>query len=307
MRSLTALAVLLTVLLTPLAASAFPSPTLAPPLPVLSYDRAEAVYLKLDTAWDRTPDAAKTPVFTDPAGANIWVNEILPYFVSEGITTLDDLKPPSSVTFRFYPDPDYAFHVLGTTGLCSTDVELNQRLITPGDGWMAEDLQLVVLTHELAHVQGVCASGTALNDEQSAQLISWEVDAAMANSGCAQCRASLLADLRGRALGMVEEAARAEGREADLAVLEATTLSPAEQAARARSERQWATGDQDELQRILTNYYTIPMAAWVTALDAHQTHIDGVQLPINPFQQYLPPQQAKPLVIDDLASFWSNL
>lgn len=308
MRRLPSLLILLAALWPAVAlGGVFTTPAVTPPLPTLTYDQAAAVFQKLDAAWDATPATDKRPLITDRASAQRWAAIILPYFVTEGIVDPEKLVAPTSIQFHYYTDPDYAFHVLGTTGLCSTDVDLNARMVTPGDPWASEDIQLVVLTHELAHVQGVCYGGTAVNDEQSAQLISWEIDAAMANGGCGQCRANLLADLRGRQLGVVEATAKAEGRETDLARLEAATLSPAEQAQRARSDRQWALGDQDELAAILHDYYTVPMAAWVCALAAGQDHIDGVQLPVNVLQEYLPPGVAKPLLIDDLAYFWENL
>jgi hypothetical protein len=57
----------------------------------------------------------------------------------------------------------------------------------------------------------------------------------------------------------------------------------------------------------LHDYYTIPISAWVLATDRGAETIDGVQLPVNVLQEYMPPGMAKPLRIDDLAYFWENL
>ena len=285
---------------------AFTTPHVTPPVPVIGYDEAAAVLQKLDAAWDAIPASDRAPAITDWQSAQDWQAEILPYFVSEGIVDPAKLVVPTSISFTFYQDPDYAQHVLGTTGLCGTDIELNKRIITPGDAWYADDLQLVVLAHEMSHVQGVCYGETTINDESSAQLISWEVMAAMANSGCVPCRVSLLSDLRDRTLGVAMADARLEGRQADFARLEAATLTPAERAAQDRSARQWVGRDAD-LADLLHDYYTIPISAWVLATDRGADTIDGVQLPVNVLQEYMPPGMTNPLRIDDLAYFWENL
>ena len=283
----------------PVQALAFPKPIAAPGLPVISYAQALAVSQKLTAMWDSIPAKDKQPVIADVASATTWMNEILPYFESEGVSPNPIM--PSKIEFQYWPqDSDYAEHTLGTTGICGDIVTLNQRLITPGDPWMQSDESLLVLAHELTHIQGVCWGTAPYNDEQSAQIISWEILAAMSNAGFVPAKVSLIADLRNRAFGMTGQLAAQTGHKADWLRQRAQLCRGTECASEARSDRLWAS-KPDELATLLANYYTIPMSAWLIAID-HGDTIHGVMLPINDGIS----TQAGDFSVAELHAFWQQ-
>lgn len=292
------LMVIISFLLLPARAWAFPKAPTLTGNPVIGYRQSLEVLTKLTRMWDAIPAAEKQPVITDVASATVWENEILPYFESEGVSP--NPIAPDKIEFDFWPtDSDLAEHTLGTTGICGTDVQLNKRLITPGDPWMASDETLLVLAHELTHVQGVCWGNAPYNDEQSAQIISWEILAAMSNAGFIPAKVSLIADLRNRAFGMTEALAKADGQMANWHVERAKLCEGVECAQEARSDRLWA-GKPTELATLLANYYTVPMSAWLLAIQGNDV-IDGVMLPINDGIS----THAGAFSVAELAAFWA--
>ena len=285
MKRLLLVVALLSLVLTTAPALAFPQIEVHPAVPVLSYDQAVTFFRRLDQEWRAIPAQDKVPVIRTQADAERWVNELAPYFIQEGVVSapgeedaIPDIVIPTGVTFKWYPDdPDWALHVLANTGLCGTGIEFNARVLTPGDPWMDNNLAIVVLAHEMAHVQGVCGGDTPINDESSAQIISWEVTAAISNAGCQPCLAGLLGELRHRALGAVEQAAITEHRLPEFLDI-VNSLDPVERAQEVRSFTVWAN-QPDELRDLLTQYYSVPIAAIAIADARHDPVLSGMMMP----------------------------
>jgi hypothetical protein len=164
---------------------------------------------------------------------------------------------------------------------------------------------VLTLTHELAHVQQntLCDRAPTALVETSAQLMAFEVDAAMALGGNRWTGLALLREVRDMAVGMLRlDAERGlPGAQATLATVTDAMYTPAEQARASQRERYWArnpVGRQESLVSYLVDPYRKLAAAFrgdliVTGLATPTTH-----------QR---PWEGKPtngtLLVDDLAAF----
>ena len=273
---LAVLSILVSLLVLPAQANAFPS--------VSSFGFAETVALveRFDAAYDAIPEGRKVGISTQ-AEVNQWVNEVVPFFEYEGMSDADDLVYPP-IEFTYYDNGLYHNHVLGTTSCLSQDVTLNGRMANPASSWYGRLDSISTLIHELAHAQGICWGSVNFDQEMSAQLVTLEILASLTNKGSEVAFVVLVGELRDISLSAAKYAAAAEGRDADYAALLDEVLSPFERAAYAKSDRYWQD-DPERLTEILYRYNFMPLQAVLAAIQADQS-IEGVELPINYFCDY---------------------
>jgi hypothetical protein len=255
---------------------------------------------KVAVETDAIIDRMSTPALN--INLRLWTNEILPWFSEEGI--VDSELPPARVRYVNFHGQD-AIHVLGTTDCKRGVVSINARYANPVSS-MYRSIDLVLtLTHELAHVQQerVCNSAPVDNVEASAQLMAFEVDAAMALDGNAWAARSLLVELRTVAYGVLQyDALRGvPGAQAELVTVRAQIYSPPEQAALAQLVHSWAD-DPVGREQALLRYDVEPYERLVRALETNLLVAD-LALPIKSWQAGERTPTNGTLSIDDLALF----
>jgi hypothetical protein len=171
--------------------------TVASPAAAIELRDPAQVAREADAIIDR---ATVAPLVTD---LQSWTNEILPWFAEERIVTRE--RAPTRVTYGDFSGKG-ANHVLGSTDCERAQVSINRRYVNSVSS-MYRSLDLVwTLTHELAHVQqnSLCRSAPQADVETSAQLMAFEVDAALALNGNRWAGLALLRELRRAAVGMLQ-------------------------------------------------------------------------------------------------------
>lgn len=256
-----------------------------------------------------------------------WTQEIVPFYGYEGIDNPDDdansflgIQYPSKISFGYYQNGEEHIHVLGTTNCLDNEVVINARYANPDSPLYNRPDALLTLTHELAHVQGICfGQPPQLDAEVSAQLSALEVLAAMVDKGNTLAFIPLVNELRDMSMASAWAFAMKEGRLDDYNALKAEITSSAfDLASYNKSERYWE-GDPDQLQHILTSYNVVPLEEIVRVMGMHTCYyekpeyparhvikadkpcIQGVALPID--QGVL----KVPLFVDDLQYVWFHL
>lgn len=314
--------VLLFFVLSSSGAQAFEKP-LKPLQREVTFEEVAQFVLQLDAMYDALP-ADAFPVIDDIGDARVWEQEIVPFFAYEGVVmkTREDATPqyrfPRIVSAPFNENEIDFEHLLGTTDCLSGEITLNERVFRSISAWYNRPDLLVVITHELAHAQGVCFGPSyKYNSEVSAQLVTLEVLAAMTNRGNPYTLGPMLDELRYMALASSEYLAMKNDDMASYEHLLDQVATKQERAKIDKSLRFWAN-DPEHLQYILENYNYVPVREIMIALKnqsctytdisvtekaelvhtittLHQPCISGLWLPANWGIFH------KPLVIDDLA------
>lgn len=146
----------------------------------ISFEEAAQLVKRLDKVCD-TFDYV--PEITPEAIAG-WTEEILSFFYSEGIVS--DVKRPTSVELR-------SFLETGQMGWsdCQTGVWLNERMADSFSLLYRSPMFLPRLIHELFHLQQGIFCEIIEPDlvEGITQIVTWQILAAIANSGRAENRA----------------------------------------------------------------------------------------------------------------------
>ena len=297
-----------------------------PPYASLTYDGAAELARRFDAILATLPDDAFA-VITTPADLEAWIAEVVPFFGYEGITGPDydaaGYRYPTRAVFASFDDRGSRGqnHILGMANCVSGELWLNGRFANPASSWYESRATLGVLVHELAHVQGICWGG---NSEQSAQMVTLEVLAAMSVKGNRAAFASLIDELQGMTLSAAYGLAIAEGRVADYQTLaDALGDDAFAEAAVAKTTRYWAA-DPEELGRILRLYNVEPAQSLVSAIyqgdcafrsPAWDSEANEVAYPLVEFEApcvlgvQLPINQgvfAVPLGIDDSSHIWDH-
>lgn len=289
-----------------------------------SYEQLIPWVTLFDSWYDQIPES-DYPQITSIEDVNNWMNDLVPLFGYEGITSVnlsnghENYVYPLSITAEYYDSSQDHIHVLGRTNCFTTEITLNARYFNPASSLYNSPDLLATLTHELAHAQGICYADTPLNEEVSAQLVMLEVLSADANKGNVQAFATVVYELRGMMIAALKSRAIVEGRlDQFWTFMDGIETDPFQLARMQKSERYWQA-DPAKLAQILNDYNYIPMTAlldgvikgycWYyehdyeldpaqltlvnTKLD--QPCIAGVLLPVNwRVFEY-------PLIIDDLA------
>lgn len=316
--------VLLVVLLVPTTAAAIE----LPPAPgtTLTFDEAAANARRFDAILATLPDEAFAVITTED-DLDAWTAEIVPFFGYEAITGPDEggygYTYPTSAEFDYFTERGSRgeHHILGMANCISGELWINGRFGNPVSAWYESRTVLAVLVHELAHIQGICWSPTS---EQSAQLVTLEVLAAMAVKGNEAAFAALMDELRDMSLAAAQALALRDDRMDDYQALAGELIDDAFGLASLDKAMRYWSADTSELERILRLYSYEPIQSVTTAL--HQGScsftnptwntelkdieyplftldvpcVRGVQLPIN--QSVF----TVPLVIDDLAYVWEH-
>ncbi len=127
-----------------------------------------------------------------------WVDELVPMYSYQGAT--DVSRFPDEVGYQVQRDGFRHNHVLGTSD-CEEFVSLNARFGNPHSTWYKSRF-LGTLAHELAHIQQgrVCRERPVSEVENAAQVVSFEVLAALANQGNMEAAFALVWELKATAV-----------------------------------------------------------------------------------------------------------
>jgi hypothetical protein len=283
------------------------------------FDTYAGMAIELDRLYETIDDEYKVGI-TNQYEMETWMREIVPYFEYEGMVIEGLAKYPDVIEFEYYQDGQSHNHVLGRTHCINNEMSLNARYANPYSSLYDDVGSLSTLIHELAHIQGICYRQDhpdKINSESSANLVTFEILAAMANKGNKYALTTLVDDLRGLSLSSAWYVARAEGLEEQYDKLLATVNDdPFEMAKSEKSQRRWES-DPERLTEILHDYSYVPL---VTILDGfNEGEIPGVHLPVNWSCDYITSFYvgsyygvdengnektecvSEPLIIDDLA------
>ena len=251
--------------------SVLSSPTPKQPNSGLTFDQLAEMTKKYDTFYDQIE---VFPKIRTPDDITQWVKEVVPYFSYEMITdpeseygTYSGPRFPENISFTYYEDERQHSHILGTANCLSQSITLNGRYANENSAFYERNDLLVILVHELAHIQGICYGSSRLDSEISAQLATLEVLAALVNHGNKQALGPLLGELRKMSLNAALYMAYEEERIDDFLSLVTTIVdSPYEQARLAKSARYWVVDKEHESYILYTYNYRpileVEMARW---------------------------------------------
>ena len=228
--------------------------------PWLNFDEAAALALRWTRIADDIEATGWQPAFDDRAVLN-WMSEVTPMFQYEGLVTetTDDIQ---GLVFSF--SEGFAHNQIAGRSDCETYVMLNYRFRNLISSWYESPYWPSTLAHELAHVQQGPACNRDYNSqallENSAQIMSWEVLAALSNQGSAAATLSLVYELRGTALSAASAMSVYEGRPEDYEKLFYDLFGddPRRVAQHERGIRFWAD-KQDDRQGIQMRYSWSPL------------------------------------------------
>lgn len=218
-----------------------------------------------------------------------WTREIIPYFEYEKI--MEDNDPGEfngliypEISFEDYQDGLMHNHILGRTFVFTNEIDLNNRITNPISPWYSREDSIGTLVHELAHAQGVKfpAPNSPFDEESSAQLVTLEVLAAMANNGNELVVPALLDELRHMNMQAARFVATRDRRLPEFFEDQERILpDPFDLANARKASRMWEKHeDKKRYPYILEAYNYLPMDAVYRGF-THSDAIYGVKLPIN--------------------------
>lgn len=268
----------------------------APPAAAIDFRDPARLALETDAIIDRTA-VAPLDMRLRP-----WTDEILPWFAEEGIVGVP--RPPSRVRYASYGGR-HATHVLGKTHCKSGSVSINGRFVNPVSSMYRSVDMVLTLTHELAHVQqnGLCERASSVLVETSAQIMAFEVDAAMALDGNAWAGLALLRELRSVAVGKLQYDAlhRVRGARDALVRVRAAIYTKAELAQAAQRARYLAK-DPAGGEATLLRYVVQPYRKLAKAVRGDRI-VTGLATPGTSQRPWAAKLGSGSLWVDDLAYF----
>jgi hypothetical protein len=226
----------------------------------LNFDESAALVRKWTRIVDDIEASGWRPVFDDASMLD-WMSEVAPMFEYEGLVT-ETRDGFQGFVFSF--SAGFAHNHIAGRSDCLSFVILNYRFRNPISSWYEKGWWPATLVHEVAHVQ----QGPACDQdgyskallENTAQLMSWEVLAALANQGSPEATLTLVYELRGTALGAAMAMARYEDRIDDYEKLFYDLFGDNEgRVARHEKGNRFWVDRQDELQRLLMRYNWDPL------------------------------------------------
>jgi hypothetical protein len=231
-----------------------------------------------------------------------WTREILPWFAAEGIVKLE--RAPTRVRYLDFPGPQGNL-ILGTADCKGAVVSISGRYANPVASLYRSVDMVLTLTHELAHVQQntLCERAPTSLVETSAQLMAFEVQAAMALNGNAWAGLALLRELRDIAVGMLQYDAdrHMPGAQAKLDTVADAVYTSAERARAWQRTRYWARHPASR-QEALLHYAVGPYRKLATALRSDLI-VTGLATPTTHGRPWASTPTGGTLLVDDLAHF----
>lgn len=226
----------------------------------LNFDEAAALVRKWSHVVDDIEATGWSPIFDDDAML-AWMSEVTPMFEYEGLVrqTHDEIQG-LVVSFA----EGFAHNHIAGRSDCETYVALNRRFTTPISSWYEHQTWPATLAHELAHVQQGPACSRDISSqallENTAQIMSWEVLAALANQGSPEATLTLVYEMRGNAMSAARAMAVHEDRLEDYEKLFYDVFGddPHWVAAHEKNLRFWVDR-QDELYGIQMRYGWAPL------------------------------------------------
>lgn len=271
-------------------------------------------------AWQ--PPSADAADFGDPAGVALetdriidgmavapldlsltrWTREIVPWFAAEGIVRLE--RQPARVRYVDFSGPQ-ANLILGTADCRGAVVSISGRYANPVSSLYRSVDMVFTLAHELAHVQQNTLCERAPTDavETSAQLMAFEVTAAMALDGNAWAGLALLRELRDLAVGKLRFDAERHlpGARARLDTVVAAIYTTPERAGAAQRTHYWARNPAQR-KEVLLRYAVGPYRKLAAAF-RRDLIVPGLATPITHGRPWESGPLDGTLVVDDLAHF----
>lgn len=227
----------------------------------LGFDEAADLAKRFDRMVDRIDASDWSAGKATDENMTDWAYEITPMFTYEGLVT------EGNATFDFFTNPFFDGynhnHIAGRSD-CATYVLLNARYKNKFSGWYQKNLWPVVLAHEIAHAQQGASCdreyNTQDNIENSAQIMAWEVMAAVANQGSKEAVLSMAYELRASALSAAAAMAGFEDRQDDYDSLidDIFEGDAHETARRAKGMRFWSS-DLEQLEALRMRYSWTPL------------------------------------------------
>jgi hypothetical protein len=266
--------------------------------PALAVEFTDPARLAVET------DAIIDRVSTAPLDLSLprWTAEILPWFTEEAIVRVE--REPVRVAYADFGGRS-AEHMLGGAHCRSGVVLINARYANPVSTLYRSVDMVLTLTHELAHVQqdGLCERVSTAALETAAQLMAFEVDAAMALAGNVWAGLALLRELRALAVGvLVYNAQRGvAGAREQLDRVTAAIYTGEERARVAQHERYRSKSPAESEENLLT-YLVKPYRKLVAAFQ-NDTIAIGLATPVTHQRPWAAPPTGGSLWLDDLAYF----
>lgn len=228
--------------------------------PWLSFDEASALVKKWTRVIDDIEATDWSPSLTNENMLH-WMSEATPMFENEGLVaeTSDGIQG-LIVSFA----EAFAHNQFAGQSDCETYIMLNRRFTTPISSWYENQTWPATLVHELAHVQQGPACNPDITSqallENTAEIMSWEVLAALANQGSPEATLTLVYELRGTAMSAARAMAVHENRLEDYEKLfyDVFGHDASWVAAHEKNIRYWIDR-QDELHGIQKRYGWAPL------------------------------------------------
>ncbi|KKQ99001.1 MAG: hypothetical protein UT24_C0029G0013 [Candidatus Woesebacteria bacterium GW2011_GWB1_39_12] len=273
---------------------------------ILSFEETRDMVLYFDQISDLLPPAPIIPM--NQKNMALLAIEVLPLMKSEGAVGM--VRYPQVLEPVAYPDERHV-QVLGQSN-CNNAALATFRYANPFSGSYGDTEWMGVEIHELVHVQQyqaslkgkACTYPTTENTENTAQIVSWEIMAAMLNYGDRKMIYPLMDELKYRTLGANLALAMEDKRLNEYKKL-AQKVNPSsmDAARRNKMDRYWK-GRESERREILTNYGLQPMERLVYAIRENDSKVEGLALP----DEYNTKGQlyTKPFLVDDLVYVIKN-
>lgn len=269
----------------------------------LSFEEARDLALYFDGLYD---EMGESPY--PPPSAELMHNlalEALPFFEYEGLNVLATF--PMLADLYPYQDAESHSHTAGQSD-CAGYV-LNYRYANPFSSWHNEGTWVATAIHEMVHVQqgSLCAEVDNYYIEQTAEIVSLEVMAAMVNYGNRDMTYALVRKLRGMAASAAYGIALNAGELEKYEALRAQMLDDPYQDAGYNKSRRWWVDDPERLNFILQAYSVVPLERIVQAILYNDSAVEGLIIPPGQVfalkhskSTYIP---GPPFILDDLAYF----
>ena len=243
----------------------------------VSFRETKDLAVRFDKIYDTLPE---NPPPTDDFEVVNWAIELLPMYEYNGFVEKTVWPPRNGIGFVLWPDGNTFNHVSGRSD-CRSAAVLNIRYENPASSWYRDEDWIMVLAHELAHVQQglACDQYPTSQVENTAQIISWEVVASLVNGGNKKLIRPLVGELRSVAMSSAYGIAiKYNLLDQFLDLRERLSPGAIADARFQRNVRKWAT-DPTRLGEILNWYNTEPLNMVTRAIRNNDSKIEGLALP----------------------------
>lgn len=272
----------------------------------LNFDEAAALTRRFSKVADTLPPVE---IPTSEQSAIMILAEYNNYFAYEGFTR--ESKMPQQIRFVFYP-PHRFNNVLGSSD-CDEYININARTVNPVSEWYNQEEWLWTVVHESAHIHQtpeVCNDSSIDAEllEATAQIMTAEVMASLANSGDIRAFRSLTTELSSWAMGAALAGAIEEDRMEEYMQLRDDVSPGAMSQSRIDKTMRKYQFDMPRLKYILEAYSAKPLNIMVKAFDGYN-YARGLAIPKQYSENFtqLPEKHTPSVKLDDLQYFIANL